>query len=399
MEIIMKYILPSAVVCLLLVPCLHAEETATFIELGDPAGERVAFVAFSPDGKKIITTNTQYIAKIWDIETGKELQKFDDTINRETENLTTYYGHNVKLSAADFSPDGKRVATISWERFARVWDVESGKELHKLKGHNSEVRSIAFSPDGKNIVTAARDGTARIWDADSGRELRKFSHPVGTVSPGTLFPPASAAFSPDGKKIVTFIHDASGPNSIRVWDTHTGEMLLELKADISINASPVFSPDGKKIVAVVDNRNGGNVKIWDAGSGKELHELGPHNGIDRRVVSLSADGKKLVTVSSGTPQIWDVDTGKKLPVKLQELSHGVFFSLSPDGKKVIALPPDSSTTIRIWDADTGKNLHTLDGHHWNLFRPVFSPDGKRVVVTDGDTHHGVVIYTRIWVLD
>ena len=96
-----------------------------------------------------------------------------------------------------FSPDGKRIVTASEDKTARLWDAESGKQIGEpLLGHTATVLSAAFSPDGKRIVTAAEDKTARLWDAESGKQ-------IGEPLLGHTEPVLSAAFSPDGKRIVT----------------------------------------------------------------------------------------------------------------------------------------------------------------------------------------------------
>ena len=69
---------------------------------------------------------------------------------------------------------GKRVVSASWDESIRIWDAETGKELNVLEGHTDGVNSASFSPDGKHIISVSADGTARIWDAETGMELRKF---------------------------------------------------------------------------------------------------------------------------------------------------------------------------------------------------------------------------------
>ncbi|MCL2120419.1 MAG: WD40 repeat domain-containing protein [Planctomycetaceae bacterium] len=287
----MKHILHTVVVCLLLIPCLQAAETPAFVELGNPQ-EEAYFVTFSPDGKKILTTSRQFIAKIWDADTGKELQKIDAESKYEHPLTTAYY---PKLTSAAFSPDGKKIVTSCWDPIARIWDVESGKQLQPLTGHTATIHFVQFSPDGKKIVTAAEDGTARIWDAESGKELRKLELPRMDEMSG-MVTGIFAVFSPDGKKIITY---AFNDPIVRIWDTETGKKLLELKGHSPSPCSAAFSPDGKKVIATVNTREGGAVQTWDAESGTELHQFGPHNhGVIESFLSLSSDGKKMVTAGN-----------------------------------------------------------------------------------------------------
>jgi WD40 repeat protein/class 3 adenylate cyclase len=116
------------------------------------ASDSMNSVAFSPDGKYILSGDNDNIARLWDIQTGQEIRQF--------------VGHRDLVYSATFSPDGKYVATASNDSTARLWDTQTGQELRRFTGHTAGVENVAFSPDGKYLLTASDDGTARLWDVD-----------------------------------------------------------------------------------------------------------------------------------------------------------------------------------------------------------------------------------------
>ena len=99
-------------------------------------------------------------AKVWDAASGRE--------------LLTLEGQNDSVWSVAFSPDGRRIVTGSGNRAAKVWEAASGRELLTIKGHNSAVASVAFSPDGQRILTGSADGTARVWEAARKEEIAQW---------------------------------------------------------------------------------------------------------------------------------------------------------------------------------------------------------------------------------
>jgi len=117
----------------------------------------VAFVTFSPDGKKLATGGDEHTVSLWDTATGQEIVAFK--------------GHGGAFYSGAFSPDGQRLATGSADHTAKLWDVATGQELCTLKGHGAEVMSVAFSPDGRILATGGYDGFVKLWRAATEQEV------------------------------------------------------------------------------------------------------------------------------------------------------------------------------------------------------------------------------------
>jgi dipeptidyl aminopeptidase/acylaminoacyl peptidase len=238
-------------------------------------GGGVISVAWSPDGRRIVSTSYDGTVKVWDVESGRELH--------------TLSGHGNWVNSAAFSPDGRRIVSASGDKTVKVWDTESGPVLHTLSGHRDIVTSAAWSPDGRRVVSASVDKTVKVWDAESGKVLRTLSGHGDFV--------LSAAFSPDGRRIVSASSDG-----VKVWDAESGRelrTLLPMPGDIS--------PDGRHFV----HAGGGTVIVWDAESGKILRTLsGPGDHVLSAAFSpaFSPDGRRIVSaLTDKTMIVWDAD--------------------------------------------------------------------------------------------
>jgi WD40 repeat protein len=223
----------------------------------------------------------------------------------------------------------------------KVWDAQTGQEILALKGHTSSVTSVAFSPDGKRLASGGGDapnrrkpgegkpGEVKLWDAQTGQEVLALKGHASSVT--------SVAFSPDGKRLAS----ASG-EEVKVWDATTGQEILAWKVLLPFHSLRMvaFSPDGKRLAGSVGYGPGppgaGEVKVWDAQTGKELLSLKGHTGWVWSV-AFSPDGKRLASGSGSAAQglggevkVWDAQTGQEiLSFQGGGLNHNVVFS--PNG--------------------------------------------------------------------
>jgi WD40 repeat protein len=150
-------------------------------------------VAYSPDGKTVLTGSQDKTARLWDVATGLPLGQ--------------PLGHQGFVGAVAYSPGGKIVLTGSQDRTARLWNADTGKPTGPPLRHPATVDAVTISPDGKTILTGSLDERARLWDTATGQPIGK---PLGHQ--GTVF---AVAFSPDGKTVLTGSYDKMA----RLWET------------------------------------------------------------------------------------------------------------------------------------------------------------------------------------
>ena len=314
--------------------------------------------AFSPDGRTFVVEQDSGL-HVFDAVTGKPLR----TIKGPTSNRLS---HGLLV----FTPDGKAVGVVSHEdrepRAAHIHliDLESGKEIRDFSAEKLSVMEFAFSPDGKLMASGGYDSDkdrenyfARLWDVETGKELRRFMH--GKQGSGI----ASLAFSPDGKTLATLGTQAGV--LLRLFDVDTGKLRRAFPKDNGVRpdrGSVAFSPDGKTVAAATNS-----IRLYDTTTGEERLR------IDQRASDLHfRDGGKTLTAAvAGAIYRWDTATGKSLIPEGAD-SAVTQTLVTPDGSRVITCGQYGEA--HIWDGTNGKHLRRFPvGRRGTL---TISPDGR-----------------------
>ena len=295
----------------------------------------VLAVAFSLDGKTVLTGSVDNTARLWDAATGKP--------------AGPPMTHNGAVWTVAFSPDGKAVLTASNDKTARLWDAATGKSIGLPLAHADVIRAVAFSPDSRAVLTGSNDKTARLWDAATCKPIGPpLEHRKGV---------GGVAFSPDGKAVLT----GSDDNTAQLWDAATGEPigppLMSRTRATAVAFSPdgkavlrghavAFSPDGKAILADSYDNYGPNAQLRDATTGEPIGTPMQHQSFVRSV-AFSSDGRAVLTCSDdNTARLWDAATGKPIGPPLEHKNWVTAVAFSPDGKALIT--GSKYNSARVW---------------------------------------------------
>ncbi len=360
--------------------------------------------AFRPDGRQLAAGATNGVVYVWDVATGKVVHRLK--------------GHPSPPLAVAMSPDGRRIASITptqplifgasfqaGKAEVRIWDAETGALVASWSAPRRGTHRLAFSHDGTRLAAAGFDGVARVWEVSHGSEVAALRGHSGFVY--------CVAFSPDGRRLVSTGFD----RTLRIWDLSTGRATLILRGHALPVFDAFFSPDGRRIVSGCLD---GSVKVWDlpdpawqepdtrseapdatvADLSQEYLTLRGHDGAVG-AIAFRPGGSEIATGGwDGMIRLSDSATGH---TRLTFRNHGQPISsvaFDRDGSRVVSAAGGilglGKGDVRIWDPDTGRERVVLNVGTNPVSVATFSPDGSRVVSAVGGMYWTGPGQVKLW---
>lgn len=276
--------------------------------------------------------------------------------------LTSYREHLDFVGALAWSPDGRQIASGSYDTTIRVWDATTGRTTMTFVGHQASVRSVAWSPDGRFLASGSEDKTARVWDVLAGKQIVLYQGHSDHID--------AVAWSPDGTRLAS-----AGDCTVHVWNAANGSRYLTYQGhvmgrkDLYTIFNLAWSPSGFYLASASED---GTLQVWDAATGKQHMIYRGHSNAED--LAWTRDNTKILSLGAKA-HLWEVETGKKLV--RYDMPHMAFcLALSPDNKYVAI--GGGKEAVYVCEVATGTLLAQHRIHTDTVWRLAWSPDGTRL---------------------
>ena len=282
--------------------------------------------------------------------------------------LRTLEGHAEGINAIALTSDGTRIISASDDHTLKVWDLQTGSLLLTLTGHTGIVTAVTIASDGSYLISGAWDHTLRVWDLQTGQETQQFQEKTGVVT--------DIAIAPNGHRFVSAAgigtqSDSSDVDRLKLWDLEDGTEIVSLRGHTGPVDSVTITPDGQYVISGAGSTlmqpSDETIRIWESETGQEAGVLAGHTG-PIKALAVSPDGQHLISAGGGRHtdgfgqttnnvlHIWNLDKRTQLHTLRGHLEQSIdAVTMTPDGKFLIS----GASGIKVWDLQTRQEVASL----------------------------------------
>jgi WD40 repeat protein len=324
----------------------------TVVLKGHP--EAVYGIAFTPDGKNVVTASFDKTLKVWDAASGKEIKSFGGP-----------QGHQNLVLAVALSPDGQSIASGGADNTARIWDFPGGKSVREFAGADAQ-NAVALSPDGKTVAGAGKDGSVRLWTTADGKQLFELKGHTGAVT--------GVAFSSNGQLLAT----SGADKTIRFWDVAKGTPLATYAGSTGGANAVALNPNS---VAAYSAGDDGLLRFWKLPPDAARPIKAQPEAIT--ALFLSGDGSQVLTGSADKTVLLATFANGQTVRQWKGPNAAVnSVALAQNGALVAAGTADNR--LYLWNAANDTLVSQALAHGGPVNAVAFNPGNTQVLTGGGD---------------
>ena len=314
-------------------------------------------LAIDGSGLRVVSGSVDATARVWDLESGRQMR----LIGVDT----------AAVVAVAITADGGRVAVGSRDGVIRVWDVDAQTAPITLEGHAAGVGQLAFSPDGTTLISAWSDRSIRLWNCETG---------TGSLLDGDVLETA-VALSADGQTLLT----GSFEHVVRVWSVQARKQVSVLPGHTDTVWGVAITPDGQRGLSGSDD---GTLRVWDLTSGQQLTVIeGGAGGV--KAVAFGADATTAIAASAdGLAREWHLERREVIRTFENPAGPASSVGFSPAGPWMVS--SSRGGLLAAWHTGRDEPARTLHPRRGGVMALACSPDGGLALVG------GVDGSIRVW---